>query len=130
MIAIETLTLRDIQPSQFYISAEKMRKISLWFDGKAMDKFQPIPIKILDGIPVITDGHTRVVYAIQQGLENVPMQWDEDNLNWEMYRKCVEACRKRGITSPYDLSDRIVSAEEYVRKWDAWCDALHRGILE
>ncbi|VTS70535.1 hypothetical protein [Streptococcus australis] len=81
-IDLERLTLKDIQPSQFYISKGKIKKISLWFYKNNMENFHLIPIKILDGIPVMIDGYTRAVYSIKQDLRKVPFVWDEDELNF------------------------------------------------
>ena len=79
------LKLHDLQPSQFYISEKKLHDIREWFDPKDLSGFEPIPVKILEGVPVMTDGHTRAVAALLCGLDRVPFCWDEDDLDWEMY---------------------------------------------
>lgn len=125
---IYKLTLKDLQPSQFYISERKLASVEAWFDPADLSNFEPIPVKELDGVPVITDGHTRAVAALRVGVDRVPLVWDTDELDWRLYRACVTACRRRGILSPADLLTRIISAEEYVEQWDAWCDRLHADI--
>ena len=125
---IYKLTLKDLQPSQFYISERKLASVEAWFDPADLSNFEPIPVKELDGVPVITDGHTRAVAALRVGMDRVPLVWDTDELDWRLYRACVTACRRRGILSPADLLTRIISAEEYVEQWDAWCDRLHADI--
>ena len=125
---IYKLTLKDLQPSQFYISERKLASVEVWFDPADLSNFEPIPVKELDGVPVITDGHTRAVAALRVGVDRVPLVWDADELDWRLYRACVTACRRRGILFPADLLTRIISAEEYVEKWDAWCDRLHADI--
>ena len=125
---IYKLTLKDLQPSQFYISERKLASVEVWFDPADLSNFEPIPVKELDGVPVITDGHTRAVAALRVGVDRVPLVWDMDELDWRLYRACVTACRRRGILSPADLLTRIISAEEYVEQWDAWCDRLHADI--
>ena len=74
------LTLKDLQPSQFYISERKLRGVNEWFRPEDLSNFEPIPVKMLDGIPVMTDGHTRAVAAVLAGLDKVPFVWDEDEL--------------------------------------------------
>lgn len=128
-INIHSLTIRDLQPSQFYISNEKIENIKKWFDPKDLSNFESIPIKQLDGEIVITDGHTRLVVALLSGLESVPLIWDEDDLNWDMYRECVKECKKQGILSPINLLKRIVSKEEYDIKWNKWCDKMQARLL-
>ncbi len=125
---IYKLTIKDLQPSQFYISERKLASVEAWFDLADLSNFEPIPVKELDGVPVITDGHTRAVAALRVGVDRVPLVWDTDELDWRLYRACVTACRRRGILSPADLLTRIISAEEYVEQWDAWCDRLHADI--
>ena len=125
---ISKLALKDLQPSQFYISEKKLAAVEAWFHPADLSNFEPIPVKLLDGVPVMTDGHTRAVAALRAGLDRVPLVWDEDELDWRLYRACVTACRRCGIGSPADLLGRIISAEAYAEQWDAWCDRLHADI--
>jgi ribosomal protein S18 acetylase RimI-like enzyme len=125
---IHELKLKDLQPSQFYISEKKLKDIEAWLNPADLSCFEPIPVKLLDGRPVMTDGHTRAVAALRAGLEVVPLVWDEDELSWDMYRACVAACREHGIESPRDLMTRIISEEEYREKWDKWCDRMQAEV--
>ena len=125
---INELKLKDIQPSQFYISEKKLRDIEGWLNPADLSGFEPIPVKLLDGRPVMTDGHTRAVAALRAGLEAVPLVWDEDELPWDMYRACVAACREQAIASPIDLLSRIISEAEYRERWDKWCDRMQAEV--
>ena len=58
-ISLEALTLADIQPSQFYISGEKLRRVLTWFDPANLRNFEPCPVYEFQGKAVFTDGHTR-----------------------------------------------------------------------
>lgn len=77
LINLESLRILDLQPSQFYISEEKLCQIQKWFDPKDFSSFPPIPIKPLDGKLVMTDGHTRAVAALRAGLNKLPLVWGE-----------------------------------------------------
>ena len=125
---LDQVKLRELQPSQFYISEKKLREVEAWLDPAELSRFEPIPVKLLDGLPVMTDGHTRAVAALRAGLEAVPLVWDEDDMDWDMYRACVAACRERGIFSPEALPDRILPAADYAEKWDAWCDRMQAEV--
>ena len=125
---ISKLELRDLQPSQLYISEAKLAAVERWLDVSDLSSFDPIPVKELDGIPVMTDGHTRAVAALRAGLARVPLVWDTDEMDWRMYRACVTMCRRFGILSPQDLESRIISQEDYSAKWDAWCDRMQENI--
>ena len=122
--------LKDLQPSQFYISQAKLLNIQAWFRKDDLSNFEPLPVKVLDGIPILTDGHTRAVVAILAGLESVPLVYEEDELDWNLYRYCVEQCNQKGIHSPYDLVDRVISAHEYEEKWIGWCEQISSKLQQ
>lgn len=120
------MCLLDIQPSQFYLSEEKLKGVMGWFDPTDMSRFEPLPVKMLNGRVIFTDGHTRAYAAYRAGCTNVPLVWDEDELSWDLYQICVDACLEREIRSVADLKDRILSSEEYAEKWNQWCDEMQR----
>ena len=125
-----TLSLKDLQPSQFYISGKKLQDVQKWFNPSDLSGFEAIPVKMLDGIPVITDGHTRAAAAVLARLASVPLVWDRDDLSREMYRRCVEECRNRQIHSPHDLIRCIVPETDYHEKWDRWCDQMQADVRQ
>lgn len=123
------LRLGDLQPTQFLISKAKLAAVRRWFRPDDLTAFPPLPVKMLDGAPVLTDGHTRACAAALAGLERVPLQWESEDLDWEMYRRCVAACRERGVASALSLADRIVPPEVYAAEWDGWCDRMQAEVL-
>ena len=125
-----TLSLKDLQPSQFFISEKKLLDVQKWLNPSDLSGFEAIPVKMLDGIPVMTDGHTRAAAAVLAGLESVPLVWDRDDLSWEMYRRCVEECRKRQVHSPQDLICCIIPETDYREKWDRWSDQMQANALQ
>lgn len=124
----ERLPPERLQPSQFFISREKLDAVSAWFDAADLSGFAPLPVKYLDGAWVLTDGHTRACAAVLAGLREVPVCAETDALDWKAYRRCVAESRRRGVVSACDLTRRIVSAAEYARVWNGWCDALHAEL--
>ena len=125
---INKIALLDIQPSQFYVSEEKILNIKKWFDSNDLSNFEPIPIKELDGRIIFTDGHTRAWTAFLSGVSHVPLVWDEDELDWEAYRICVDACIERGVCSAADFRGRVLSGADYKVKWNGWCDKMHAEL--
>ena len=125
---LDKLSVLDIQPPQFHISEEKLERIGRWFDPLDLSNFEPLPIKKLNGRVIFTDGHTRAFAAWRAGVTRVPLTWDEDELDWELYQACVDACLDRKIASVADLNDRILPPEEYAEQWNGWCDELHRKM--
>jgi len=90
----------------------------------------PIPIKILGGEWVITDGHTRTFAAYLAGLERVPVYHDQDELDWDAYRICVAWCKAAGIISVADLRGRILTPEDYEQLWLARCRAMQAELVQ
>lgn len=127
-IDLEKVLLKDLQPSQFYVSEEKLRKTEQWFDPNDLSNFEPISVKEMDGKLVMLDGHTRAVAALNAGLDRVPLVWETEEWDWEMYRRCVHECEQREILSPLDLVPRVISAAEYWERWDAWCDRMQAEV--
>lgn len=123
---IEKILLADLQPSQFYLSQEKINNVKKWFKAEDLSNFEPLPIKMLNGKIILTDGHTRAWVAYRAGLASVPLVWESEELDWEAYQKCVDACEEHGVNSVSDFSDRILSKEDYVVQWNGWCNNLHK----
>ncbi len=126
--SLERLTLDDLQPSQFYISEMKLNEVLRWFDPNDLKNFEPIPVKRIDGAVVMLDGHTRAVAACSAGLKRVPLIWEPEEWDWEMYRRCVRECVLRDVHTPFDLIPRVIPEGEYWEKWDAWCDRMQAEV--
>ena len=95
---IDEIKLLDIQPSQFYISEEKLSGVKSWFDPNDLSNFEPLPIFEHGGKIFFTDGHTRALAAFLSGIEKVPLVWDsEEEIGIKEYEICVKACENRGI---------------------------------
>lgn len=115
------LPLTGLQPSQLYISAGKLRLVREWFDPADRFRFDPIPIKLHDGLYLMTDGHTRAVAAHLAGWESVPVYWDTDLLDMAAYAQDVRWCEAEGIRSVADLAGRVVLHKDYERLWRKRC---------
>ena len=61
---LSDIKLSDIQPSQFYVSMEKLAQVEHWFRPDDLSNFEPVPVKRLDG-------HTRALAACRNGLDGV-----------------------------------------------------------
>lgn len=116
------LAILDIQPSQLYLSEEKLHQVREWLNPQA--GLSPLPVKKIGDRIFFTDGHTRAFLAYEAGLETVPVIWDRDDLNWDFYLSCVAAAEADGIWTIADLGKRILTAEDYQTKWLDWCQDL------
>jgi hypothetical protein len=122
--------LDQLQPSQLYISQDKLSAVQTTTDFSTPDGVQPIPVKILGGLRVMTDGHTRAFAAYLAGLIRVPTYDDPDDLDWEAYQICVDWCRSEGIHSVADLTGRVVNTENYERLWYNRCRAMQAELAK
>jgi hypothetical protein len=122
------LNLSEIQPSQLFISEEKLSRVMQRLDPEKPETLEPIPVKKLGGEIIYTDGHTRALAAHQQGLTEIPIVWDEDELDWDAYAICVQWCKEEGILSIADLGDRILDPGSYERLWINRCRKMHKQL--
>jgi hypothetical protein len=113
MTKVFRMKLNSIQPSQLYISSEKLSEVMKRFDVDDLESIEPIPIKKLGDNVIFVDGHTRAFAAFLYGVSEVPVYWEDEELDWDAYEICVEWCKENGIRTISDLKDRIVSQKEY-----------------
>ena len=122
------IRLTRLQPSQLMINAEKL---ALWRSRiEAADPFSvsPIPVKRLDGDRVMMDGHSRGLAAHLSGLDELPVYWETDDLDWDAYRICVGWCKKAGINTIPDLANRVVPPDVYQARWLDRCGRMQRKL--
>jgi hypothetical protein len=125
-----SMAVLGIQPTQLYISCEKLNAVQVSVDFSNFTAIPPIPVKKLNGVLIMTDGHTRAYAAYLAGLEAIPVVWDEDPLDWEAYQICVDWCLAEGIRSIADLQSRVVNAQEYQEKWLDRCRRMQAELVK
>ena len=115
------LYLHEIQPSQLYISQAKLDAVINGRNLGNLTMYEPIPIKEINGEMVSTDGHTRGVAWLLEGYEEVDVEWETVEMDWDEYAVYVQWCKTEGIYSIEDLKDRIISHEDYEVLWYERC---------
>jgi hypothetical protein len=124
------MPLSALQPSQLFINREKLEDLQNSIDFVDSKNIPPIPIKKLDGCWVMTDGHTRAFAAYLAQLEKVPTVLDEDELDWEAYKICVDWCVEANIRTISDLAGRVIDPDAYESRWIARCKAMQNSLTE
>ncbi|WP_352420704.1 GNAT family N-acetyltransferase [Proteiniborus sp.] len=119
-----TKNIKDIQPSQLYISKTKLLEVEKYLDSANIEDIEPLPIRKIGKYTFFTDGHTRAFALMKRGIEEVKVYWDEDDLDWVQYLVCVDWCNKEGIKSISDLKKRVVDDEDYKKLWYSRCDIM------
>lgn len=115
-IPLKVLPLEEIQPSQFFVDSDKVQAVSTFiFDEH--DIILPVTYDKRFGRYVSLDGHTRMYYAYSQGWKAINVF---DSQTDSYIFSFVDEARKRGVFSAKDLTK--LPHEEYVQKWDKFCD--------
>ncbi len=128
MTEVFAMKLADIQPSQLFISVEKLSEVMRTFDPSKLELVEPIPVKELKDQIVFVDGHTRALAAFIHGLSSVPVYWEHEDLNWEAYEACVEWCERERIYTISDLKDRVIPHEKYQELWLDRCKKMQQSL--
>lgn len=134
------LAIGTPQPTQYCLSAAKLRGVLAWFDFDDSE-YEPLPVArlgaehrdaeggVVDGGNAETewlllDGHTRAVCALLAGERSLSV-WDatvDDDVDLSVYRTCRDWCRERGVYSVRDLVGETWSADRYAEEWLGRCE--------
>ena len=120
------IKIEELQPSQLYISRKKLEKVQRWFTPTDPSSYNPIPIKKLDDRIIITDGHTRIYVAYLEAVDEIKVEWDIDDLDWDIYRICVDWCLEEGITTISNLEGRLLESDQYQTLWIDRCQKIQQ----
>lgn len=124
MESVFLFPLAQLQPSQLYISEAKLADVLAWWQPPTLETLEPVPIKRLNARVIYTDGHTRAFAAHRLGFTEIPVVWDEDELDWEAYQICVDWCLDVGIHTITDLEGRVILPEQYETLWHDRCQVM------
>ena len=124
------MKLDKIQPSQLYISSEKLNEVMKAFDPAKPRTIEPIPIKKLGGKIIFVDGHTRAFAAFLSGFAEIPVYWEDEELDWDAYAICIEWCKKEGIRTIADLKGKVVHQKDYEILWYRRCEEMQRDLAK
>ena len=107
------LDIDKIQPIQFFVDRDKLEAVKSFVHS---EKDVIIPVAKHEGAYVSLDGHTRLYLAYTLGF-NVYAYFSEDFDGFDYF---FDEARKRNIYAVKDLI--LLEHEEYVDKWDKFCD--------
>jgi len=128
MPEIFILKIKDIQPSQLYISSTKLANIYVKFNFITTGAITPVPVKKLGEDIIYTDGHTRAFALYERGENEIRAYWDEDDLDLGEYEICVGWCKDEGIFTIADLKDRVVSPDDFQKLWIRRCQMMQNEL--
>ncbi|WP_100486082.1 hypothetical protein [Sporolactobacillus pectinivorans] len=122
------LDLYQIRPSQLYLDQSKIDRLQGQFDPLNIRNNMPLPVKKIGGEVFLTDGHTRAYLYDCSKISMIPVYWDEDDLDIEVYQTCLKWCREEMIMFISDLKDRILPHDQFVEQWVNRCEAASQKL--
>lgn len=118
------ISLSKLQPSQLYISQEKLHSVNLWLDSLPSYDSVILSVIVHNNDVIIIDGHTRAYALWCRGIENVWIKEEAVNSDLYEYLTCVSWCKSEGIYRIKDLHHRSLPQSEYELLWIKRCEAL------
>ena len=120
------VNIRDLHPTQLYLSEKKLKDIQMLYQSKEKRNINPISVLAFGNCFLITDGHHRAYQALLAGRDTISAEFDRDGGD-ELYALYAQACEERKISSVLDLKHRILPQDEYEAKWYNWCDGFNQA---
>lgn len=120
------VNIRDLHPTQLYLSEKKLQDIQMLYQSVKLINVDPISILAFGNCLLITDGHHRAYQALLMGQDTISAEWDKDGVD-EIYHLYAKACEERKIYSILDLKNHVLSQDEYEAKWYNWCDGFNQA---
>ena len=110
-----TLDLKSIQPSQVYVSQEKLNSVDYALRCGGARLIPPIPVVKLQDRWTLSDGHTRCLGLYLHGYTQVQVYEDTESFDQLMYRQCVKWCREEFVFESF---------------WLRRCRVMHRLLYQ
>lgn len=101
----QLITISMLQPSQNYISREKVERTLDLLASAGADALKPILISEIDGSLVIVDGHVRAYVLWISDVKNINAVWIDAN---SAVRMQVKQCKTEGFNKVADLGKRMI----------------------
>jgi len=89
------MKLDEIQPSQLYISSEKLSEVNKTFDPDKPESIEPVPIKKLGDEIIFVDGHTRAFAAFLHNVSQFPCIGKTRNLIGMLTKSVLNGVRRK-----------------------------------
>ncbi len=125
---IQLISVLDLEISQLYLSETKLTQVQSWLSPGSIALCQPLPVHDFgNGRYTLTDGHSRAFVAYCMGISELPIIYDEDEIvsgepGFTLYQEDIRWCERFHLHNISDLSQRILSDQEYQKKWMDRCE--------
>ncbi|TGA97833.1 hypothetical protein E4665_10570 [Sporolactobacillus shoreae] len=117
------LDLYQIRPSQLYLDQSEIERAETQFNPINVRNNLPLPVKKIGGEVFLTGGHVRAYLYDHSQISLIPVYWDGDEPEEELFKAQLKWCREEMIMFVSDLQDRILPHDEYLERWVKRCEA-------
>lgn len=122
------ISIDILQPTQLYLSKTKLDAVMDDFQEYGPDALQPLPVRDIGGSLLLTDGHTRAYVLYVNGIRDIWVYRDDEDLNWKEYLICRKWSLENNLHHIKRLGDRICDADYYKQVWIAMCQSMHESV--
>lgn len=122
--------------SQIYLNSDKITSIMGWFNSQCMDNFQPLSVHDFgNGVYTLTDGHTRAYVAYKNGVSNLPVLYDNDDIitckvGQMLYKADIDWCKRFKLSHIKQLENRILNKSAYQKLWIERCNRSYNLLTK
>ncbi|MHA1672576.1 MAG: hypothetical protein ACTSYI_03025 [Promethearchaeota archaeon] len=116
------MDLTDMFPSQLFLNREKIKAIQDQINPFVLENIPPISIRKFGNKIVFLDGHTRAFLAHENGLSKVPVYWETEEYDWELYEICIQWCQEEKILHISELKNKILEKKSFEKLWIGKCN--------
>lgn len=98
--------------------------------------FSPLPVHDFgNNAYTLTDGHTRAYVAYKNGVSNLPVIYDNDDMitnkvGQRLYKAYIDWCRRFKLTHIQHLESRILSNSTYQKLWIERCERSYHLLTK
>ena len=124
------MDLTDLLPSQLFLNQDKIKSLEKQINPFILENIPPISVRKFGDKIVFLDGHTRAFLAHKNGLKEVPVYWETEEYDWELYEICIQWCQNEGIFHVAELEHKIVDTITYEKCWIGKCQSLSLELEE
>lgn len=120
--------LEQLQPSQLYISRAKLETVEYALTCGGLLALEPVTVLPWGQRLLMTEGHTRTLALCLRGYDKIPVRWDPEPVDLDMYGLCVAWCIQQGIHQVRDLLRQVVDHEHFENLWLSRCQKVYEQL--
>lgn len=113
------ININELNLTQLYLNQRKVDEVSVWLNDDTVYDTKVTVIQYYNQYYIV-DGHTRCYVAYLLGINEVPIEIydiDINSLEMKLYMECMKWCKALNINHISDLSTRILPGDKFKELW-------------